>query len=98
MKTFFVSRHPGAIDWIKTQGLNIDRWVTHLDIAEIQAGDQVIGNLPVPMVCTINQLGAHYIHLAVEVPASLRGQELSSADLALLGAKLISYRVLAVNN
>lgn len=96
MTTLFVSRHPGAIEWIKTQGLHIDRWVTHLDITEITFGDTVIGNLPVPMVFAINHRGAQYIHLAVEVPASMRGQELSSNDLALFGAKLQAYTVQAV--
>ena len=96
MTTLFVSRHPGAIEWIKTQGLQIDRWVTHLDITDITHGDTVIGNLPVPMVFAINSRGARYIHLAVEVPASLRGQELTSTDLALFGAKLIEYQVQCV--
>ncbi len=95
MTTLFVSRHPGAIEWIKSQGITIDQWVTHLDINEIKQGDLVIGNLPIPMVFTINQKGARYLHLAVEVPASMRGRELTSTDLATLGAKLGEFQVIA---
>jgi len=97
MTTLFVSRHPGAIEWIKSQGVTIDRWITHLDIAEIQQGDRVIGNLPIPMVFAINQRGARYMHLSVEVPASMRGQELTSADLASFGAKLAEFQVSATD-
>ena len=36
MTTWFVSRHPGANVWAQEQGLQIDRWVSHLDATQIQ--------------------------------------------------------------
>lgn len=94
MTTFFISRHPGAINWIKQQGISIDRWEMHLDLADVQAGDRVVGTLPIPMVAALNKKGATYLHLNVVVPASLRGQELSEATLYALGARLQPFRVL----
>ncbi|MDP5132027.1 MAG: CRISPR-associated protein Csx16 [Paraglaciecola sp.] len=95
MTTFFISRHPGAIDWIKLQGLHIDRWESHLALSDIASGDTVVGTLPIPMVAALAAIGATYLHLNVEVPASLRGKELSVDTLTLLGASLQRYRVLA---
>ena len=43
MTTWFITRHPGALAWAIRQGLHIDRHVSHLDPAEITAGDTVIG-------------------------------------------------------
>ncbi|MDP5131954.1 MAG: CRISPR-associated protein Csx16 [Paraglaciecola sp.] len=96
MTTFFISRHPGAINWIKQQGITIDRWETHLDLADVKSGDRVVGTLPIPMVAALNQKGATYLHLNVAVPASLRGQELSEETLDVLGATLQAFRVLEV--
>lgn len=53
MTTLFVSRHQGAIEWIKQQSIQVDVFVEHLNVEEIQAGDVVIGTLP--------------LHLAAEV-------------------------------
>lgn len=93
MTTFFISRHPGAIDWIKQQGVRIDRWESHLSLSDVAPGDVVVGILPIPMVFALNGLGASYIHLNVEVPASLRGSELSSTELNTMGATLQAYQV-----
>lgn len=53
MTTLFVSRHQGAIEWIKQQSIQVDVFVEHLNVEEIQADDVVIGTLP--------------LHLAAEV-------------------------------
>lgn len=93
MTTFFISRHPGAINWIKQHGIAIDRWETHLSTEDVLPGDTVVGTLPVPMVAELNEKGARYIHLSIEIPASLRGKELSADDLNMLGASLRAYLV-----
>lgn len=95
MTTFFISRHPGAIEWIKKLGVHIDRWESHLSLSDVMAGDVVVGTLPIPMVYELNRKGATYLHLSVEVPASLRGKELSFTDLEVLGATLQSFRVIS---
>lgn len=93
MTTFFISRHPGAVVWAMRQGLHIDRVVPHLDPADVAAGDTVMGTLPVPLAANVCARGARYIHLSVNLPAELRGQELSADQLDALGAALCEYRV-----
>ena len=91
--TWFVSRHPGAIEWAKQQNLSIDRWVTHLDPAAVTAGDFVIGSLPVNLVSAVCERGARYLHLSLEVPAEWRGRELTAAELVTVLAELKEFHV-----
>ncbi|MDY6956204.1 MAG: CRISPR-associated protein Csx16 [Pseudomonadota bacterium] len=93
MTTFFVSRHPGADAWAAQQGLAVDRPVAHLDPAEVQPGDTVIGTLPVNLAAIVCARGARYLHLSLDLPADWRGRELSAADMRACGARLEEYRV-----
>ena len=90
---WFVSRHPGAIEWAKRQGLAIDRWVTHLDPATVSAGDTVVGTLPVNLAAEVCNRGIRYLHLSVSMPLTLRGQELSAEQLLAASAELKAFRV-----
>ena len=96
--TWFVSRHPGAIEWAKGQNLAVDRWVAHLDPTDIYAGDTVIGSLPVNLAAAVCKRAARYLHLAIVVPAALRGQELSTADLQSLHAELKEFHIEETSN
>jgi len=91
--TWFVSRHSGAIEWAKCQGLAIVRWVGHLDPNSVAAEDTVIGTLPVNLAAEVCKRGARYLHLSIAVPAPWRGRELSVGDLLMLGASLEPYRI-----
>lgn len=93
MTTWFVSRHPGALEWAARQGLQIDRFATHLDPAEVQGGDTVIGSLPVNLAAVVCHRGGRYLNLSVTLPAELRGKELSADQLERLGARLEEYRI-----
>ena len=93
MTTFFITRHPGARDWAARQQLAIDRWVTHLDPAETQAGDTVIGILPVNLAAEICARGAGYRHLCLRLPAEARGRELSADELERYGAHLQGFDI-----
>lgn len=88
MTTWFISRHPGAIDWMRQHGPAFDRHVPHLDPAEVKAGDRVIGTLPIHLVAEVCARGAEYWHLSLELPPSARGQELSAQELSRFGATL----------
>lgn len=58
---YFVSRHPGAIAWIKKQvEWKVDAFVTHLDIDMIKAGDIVLGTLPIHLAALVCQKGAEF--------------------------------------
>ena len=41
MTTWFVSRHPGALQWMQQCGPAFDCHVPHLDTAQVQRGDTV---------------------------------------------------------
>jgi CRISPR-associated protein Csx16 len=70
--TFLVTRHPGALEWIKRQRIPFDRHETHLDIEAIQAGDTVIGSLPVNLAAEVCARGAIYRHLSLQLAAADR--------------------------
>lgn len=88
---WFVSRHPGARSWVKSQQLNIDRFASHLDIEQIQTGDTVIGTLPIHLAQQVCHRGGRYLHLTVNLPEHLRGKELTEIDLLELDAQIQEY-------
>jgi CRISPR-associated protein Csx16 len=97
MTIWFVSRHPGAVEWAKTQGFDVDRWVAHLDINEIAACDTVIGTLPVQMAADVCARDAHYLNLTLDLPFEWRGKELSAADLLATNARLEEFTIIRSN-
>ena len=92
-KTWFVSRHCGAIEWVRRQGLAVDRWIAHLDPAEVRPGDTVIGALPVHLAAEVCWRGARYLHLRVAIPQESRGRELTARDLTAAGCTLVAFHV-----
>lgn len=92
-KTYFVSRHPGAIAWAESEGLHVDEQLSHLEINNLKAGDRVIGTLPINLVAQVNELGGHYFHLLLGLPEQLRGKELDADEMRKYGARLQSYSV-----
>ncbi len=93
MTVFFVGRHPGSLAWAKSRGLEWDQAVPHLDVAQIQCGDQVYGTLPVPMAAAVCAKGAEYWHLQLPVVHGDRGRELTADELSERGACFIHFEV-----
>ena len=93
MTTWFVSRHPGAIEWAMRQKLVVDQFVPHLDPARVRSGDTVIGGLPVNLAAQVCTADARYLHLSLALPADRRGQELSADELERLGARLEQFEI-----
>jgi CRISPR-associated protein Csx16 len=93
MATFFISRHPGAIQWAVRKKLCVDRFLPHLDIDEVHAGDTLIGTLPVNLAAQVCAKGAAYWHVSVALPAELRGMELSADDLEQLQARVEQFKI-----
>lgn len=97
MTTYFVTRHPGALQWAATNQVAFDVHLSHLDdLSNLEMGDVVIGTLPINIVYQINQLGVRYIHLSLEIPPSLRGVELDIAQLNACKATLEEFVVTQV--
>lgn len=93
MTTYFVSRHPGAIQWAELSELAIDQFVPHLDTAQLRPGDTVIGTLPVHLAAEVCARGAEYINLTLDLPAYARGRELCVETLTQFGARLERFIV-----
>lgn len=93
MTTWFISRHPGAVAWANLQGLQVDRHIAHLELEQIKAGDTVIGSLPVNLIAEVCAQGVRYLNLSLDLPAHLRGQELSLAQMTECKARLEAYDV-----
>lgn len=93
MTTYFVSRHPGALDWAQSEGLAVDCVVAHLDPARIVPGDVLIGSLPVNLAAEVCARGGRYLHLSLRLPPEWRGQELSAEQMRACGACIEEYQV-----
>lgn len=98
MTTYFISRHPGAIEWAARQHIQVDQRLAHLDPAILKAGDAVIGSLPVNLAAQVCAAGATYWHLSLELPVELRGLELSADDMMRLNARVERFNVTAKNS
>jgi CRISPR-associated protein Csx16 len=95
MTTYFVSRHPGALDWAHRQGLAVDQWLAHLNAEQVRPGDTVAGTLPVHLAAQVCERGARYLHLCVDVPSHGRGREMSAEELVQAGARLAPFEIRA---
>jgi len=93
MTIWLVTRHPGAIEWAMRHAIQWDKHVTHLDPCEIAAGDIVIGSLPINLTAEICKRGARYLNLSLDLPAHLRGRELSADELESCQAKLEEFHI-----
>ena len=95
MTTWFISSHPGAIDWIKTQSeWHIDHYLTHLDDpAIIQNGDTVLGTLPIHIAAAVCAKGAQWYALQLPQEAERRGSEYSAAEMRAMGCTLQRYHI-----
>lgn len=93
MAQYFVSRHPGALEWAERRGLDA-KTIPHLDaptIRTLQPGDSVFGTLPVHLAAQVCARGARYHHLAL--PQAERGAELDADAMERAGAYLTPLTV-----
>ncbi len=93
MTTYLVTRHTGALDWFERNGVNADVVLPHLDADTIERGDVVIGTLPVNLASTVCANGGRYLHLSLQIPATLRSKELTADQLDECGATLEEYAI-----
>jgi CRISPR-associated protein Csx16 len=98
MTCWFVSRHPGAIEWARRRALPVDRQVPHLTMEEIAEGDVVMGTLPVNLAADICRRGAKFYYLSLCAEETQRGKELSADDLFAMRAHLQRYTVIREEN
>ena len=93
-KVYFINRHPGSIAWAKKQALPIDCFLEHMeDINIFEAGDTVIGSLPVHIIAELNNNGVRFLHFQLDLPKHQRGIELSAEDIDALDVQLREFMV-----
>ena len=76
MTTYFISRHPGAIEWAARQHIQVDQRLAHLAPAILKAGDTVIGSLPVNLaaqVCAAGDTSKAYPEELLSIEAYTKG-------------------------
>ena len=84
-----VTRHPGFADWAAKKGLSWDRHVRHATVEDVE-GKNVLGVTPLWLAAkarTVTEVSVP------DLPARLRGTELSAKQLDQLGAQLKKYKV-----
>ena len=96
MTVHVVTRHLGALEWLRNRGIRWDRQHDRFDGQAIQKDDQVIGILPMRVAAEICSRGARYHHICVDLPNDRRGAELSRDDMEALGARLEEFLVIGV--
>lgn len=101
MTIYLVSRHPGAIVWLKEHlppPLSASDCVVveHLDAHALGPGDVVAGVIPLAWAAEACARGARVWALDVRLAAHQRGRELEAEELTRTGARLVAYEVRAV--
>lgn len=98
MALHLVSRHPGALAWLRRQfGDRPAHTHQHLSSDDAFApGDLVAGVLPLHWAARLCRRGVRVWSIDVDCPASRRGTELDAAELEAWGARLVEYRVEAL--
>ena len=93
-RNIIVSRHVGAIRWLKEKkDLENSEVAEHFsaeDIRDLTRGDKVYGTLPMPMVAEVLEREAEFFLIVLPgVAFSQRGNELSPDEMEKAGAKLL---------
>ncbi len=98
MTVYIVTRHQGAVDWVRRSLGDAEVLVLpHLDEMNFRPGDKVCGVLPIGWAARICAAGAEAHVLTFDVPAHLRGAELDANMLTHLGTRLVRYDVRALD-
>ncbi len=94
-KTWIISRHPGAIEWIRSHGID-GEVIEHFDGSAIP-GNTYVGILPVNLIAKVLDNEAKFVLLVMpNLPAEARGKELTSTMMDEFGAKLLWVKELVV--
>ena len=87
-----VTRHPGAIEWLRTKGFD-GVIVPHLPADTIRPGITYIGVLPIPMIQKILDTGSRFYLLVMpEVTQIQRDREMTPEEMDSAGAKLVEVK------
>ena len=95
---YFISRHLGAIEWIKRQAeWQVDCFLPHLEVEQLVEGDVVLGTLPLHLAAEVCAKGAAFYFLQLPQLLPLRGSEYSADDMEAMGCCLRRFEVRALD-
>ena len=90
MTTLVVTRHRGLVDYLVSQKLiSVDSEIVSHASPEIVSGREVWGVLPHSLSC----LAESFTEVPLRLPAEMRGQELTAADVAKYAGTPVTYKV-----
>ena len=87
MDTVIVTRHAGLVEWLKRLGIE-GEVVSHADEDTVR-GKRVYGVLPFRLAA----LADEFVEVSMNVPAELRGKELTADDIDGLNPQMTAWRV-----
>jgi CRISPR-associated protein Csx16 len=95
--TYIITRHIGAAEWLRAKCGHAAASVQVIPhLASIDPGATYIGILPLGLAAEIVSGGGRVIGIDLpNLPADLRGKELTPAQMDAAGARLVEYRVTA---
>lgn len=85
-----VTRHPALVEYLREIGLACDQVIAHAAPADV-AGRDVIGVLPLHLAA----LAGSVIEVPLNVPAEMRGRELTLAEIRQYAERPVRYQVFA---
>ena len=87
-KIVIVSRHQGALNWLKKHHPEFDNveYFSHINEKDIK-DNIVIGTLPINLA----KLAKEYWHLSMSIPSEMRGVELTIEDMENLDCKIEGF-------
>jgi len=93
MKTVIITRHPGALKWLRKHHPEYKEveHIVHAKPEDIE-GNIVIGMLPIHMAV----LAKEYWNLSLNIPAEMRGKELTVSDMEKYNCKIEQYKITKV--
>ena len=89
MNTVIVTRHSGAVEWLRSQGITGDVVQHVTDVVQI-SGKRVVGALPLHLACHAAAVGS------IDMPGlrpEQRGQDLTAEEMEAAGAAIQWYVV-----
>ena len=92
MKTIIVTRHPALVEYLRevgiVEGKNV-QVLSHVDSPELIRGKHVIGVLPLRLAA----LAATITEIPLELPAEMRGRELTLEQVRQFAGQPVEYVV-----
>ena len=98
MKILVVTRHTATCNWLKTQleGHAL-HFTAHFSHEMAEGFEVVVGILPINLVADLNALGIRFFMVTMDVPAELRGKELTEEQMVECNVKLEQFSVLRIS-